>query len=54
MPCFTFDVTATYVTDAIYAESEEEAREIAFEELQYNGEERDTVFELRYAEYDDD
>lgn len=54
MPYFTFDVVAEYVTDEIYAESEEEAKEIAFDELQYNGEERDTTFKLRKVEYDDD
>lgn len=54
MPWYTFDVTAYYVTDEIYAESEEEARAIANDELQYNGEERDTVLELRDVEYDDD
>lgn len=54
MPWYTFDVTAHYVTDEIYAESEEEARAIANDELQYNGEERGTVLELRDVEYDDD
>ena len=54
MPYFTFDVVAEYVTDEIYAESEEEAKEIAFDELQYNGEERDTTFKLRKVWYDDD
>ena len=29
--------------------SEEEAREIAFNELQYYGEEIDTIFKLRYC-----
>lgn len=45
--CFT--VTAIYRTDAIIADSEEEAKEIAYKELQYFGEEIDTIFQLRYS-----
>lgn len=44
---FFFEVTARYTT-AIEAETEEEAKEIANNQLQYIGEEIDTIFELRY------
>lgn len=45
---YVFRVTALYRTDVIIAETEEEAKEIAYNELQYSGEEIDTIFELRY------
>ena len=54
MNTYTFTVTAIYRTDPIEAKTEEEAREIAFNELQYNGEEIDTTFELRDCEEDED
>ena len=50
MKAYQFDVRAHYHTDMIYAESEEEAREIANNELQYCGEEYGTVMELIYEE----
>jgi hypothetical protein len=46
MKAYQFDVRAHYHTDVIYAETEEEAREIANDELQYCGEEYDTVMKL--------
>jgi hypothetical protein len=49
MPLYSFDVCALYRTDEILAETEEEAREIAKDELQYCGEERDTTMVLRYV-----
>ena len=45
---FFFEVTARY-TAVVEAESEEEAKEIVNEQLQYDGEEIDTVFKLRYS-----
>lgn len=45
---YAFRVTVMYRTDVIIADTEEEAKEIANKELQYNGEEIDTIFELRY------
>ena len=54
MPYYSFDVRAHYVTDPIYAETEQEARKIATDQLQYCGEERDTELELTGVEYDDD
>lgn len=50
MPYYQFSVTAMYRTDLIEAETEEEAKEIAFNELSYNGEEIDTTFILRHIE----
>lgn len=50
MKVFQFDVRAHYRTDMIYAETEEEARGIADEELQYCGEECDTQMKLIYEE----
>ena len=50
MKAFQFDVRAHYHTDVIYAETEAEAREIADNELQYCGEECDTVMKLIYEE----
>ena len=46
MKAYTFDIKVHYRTDQIWAESEEEARTIANEELQYCGEEYDTTMEL--------
>ena len=46
---FFFEVTARYTT-SIEAETEEEAREIADSQLQYDGEEIDTTFKLRHSE----
>lgn len=54
MPYYSFDVQAHYHTDPIYAETEAEARKIAFDELQYCGEEQGTEFRLIGVEYDDD
>lgn len=52
MPYYTFNVKVHYHTDAIWAETEEEAREIANDELQYCGEEYDTTMELIEEEED--
>ena len=45
---FFFEVTARYTT-LIEAETEEEAREIANGQLDYDGEEIDTIFKLRFS-----
>lgn len=52
MPYYTFDVKIHYHTDPIWAETEEEAREIANDELQYCGEECDTTMTLTDVEED--
>lgn len=52
MKYFTFDVRAHYRTDPIEAETEEEARQIAYDELQYCGEEWDTTITLESVEED--
>ena len=46
---YTFTVTLIYRTDSIIAETEEEAIEIVMQELNYNGEEIDTIIKLRYC-----
>ena len=50
MKAYQFDVRVHYHTDLIYAETEEEEREIANNELDYCGEEYDTTMELIYEE----
>lgn len=54
MPYYTFEVKVHYHTDQIWAETEEEARAEANDELQYIGEECDTQMELINVEYDED
>lgn len=46
MPWFQFEVRAHYLADYVFAKTEEEAKEIVNNELQYNGEEWDTDLEL--------
>ena len=53
MPYYIFDVNVHYVTDPIDAETEEEARKIANDQLQYCGEERGTELELIEVGEDD-
>lgn len=47
---YCFDVIVHYRTAAIYAENEEEAKEIAYKELDFYGEEYDMTMELLYEE----
>ena len=47
---YQFDVRVHYHTDVIYAETEEEAREIANGELDFNGEEYDVTMKCIYKE----
>lgn len=54
MKGYIFDVRVHYTTDQIWANSEEEAREIANEELQYCGEECDTIMALIDETEDDE
>lgn len=54
MPFYTFDVTASYRTDPIYAENEYKARLIANGNLQYDGEEHDTEIVLVDVEEDEE
>lgn len=54
MKWFSFNVKALYRTDPIYAKTEDEAREIAIEQLHYDGEEIDTTLTLRWSEGEDD
>lgn len=54
MPYYTFDVKVHYHTDQIWAETEDEARAEANEELQYCGEECDTTIDLINVEYDEE
>ena len=54
MPWYQFDVRVHYHTDLIQAKTEEEAREIANDELQYCGEEYDTTLRLLSVECDEE
>ena len=54
MKTYYFDVKVHYRTDGIFADSEEEARLIANEELQYIGEEWDTEMTLIDVDEDED